>query len=206
MAKTKTTKSKMCPYRMKMMMVAVALSVAVILGTYFTFAKENYETKTISSCPASIMYENKTYTHLAGHDTVLEANQGYGSCDFDITSCIYGRNIQDKTMNDGKKVARVWWNSPACGRTNWKKTFKFCDKDDIVAVHFKDIADSKKRKIVYAGKTGCVTDCNNSCLAKYGMSANKSVLDNASINPGIDGFENNKECNLKYNTSNVKII
>jgi len=76
---------------------------------YLKFAKENYDTKsyktqTISSCPTSIMYNNKKYTHLAGHDVFIEKNPGYGSCaDFDITSCIYGRNIQKKTMDDGKK-------------------------------------------------------------------------------------------------------
>jgi len=100
----------------------------------------------------------------------------------------------------------VWWNSPACGRANWKKEFDFCDKDDLVAVHFKDIDNSIKRKIVYAGKTGCLNDCNNSCLSKYGMSADKSKLDNSTINFGVDSFEGNKVCYLKHDTSNVKIV
>lgn len=188
-------------------MTMLVLFVAVVaVGGYFFFSQyqENYTTSTISECPDSVVFNNKKYTHLKGQDTLLEAKTGT-ACDFDITSCIYGRNIEKKTMNDGKKVAGVWWTSPVCGKSNSKKSFDFCDKNDLLAVHFKDMKDATKRKIVWAGKTEPLF--NNKCLDKYGVSVDKYQMDNGKISFGSTGYDTYlDECLMKYDSSNVKIV
>lgn len=191
--------------------VGMIIALVILIG-YLMIAKdkESYfeavaPSGTSMYCPNTVTYDGKVYTHLTGHDKFFPANSDYPACAFDITSCIYGRNIQTKSMDDGKKKVGIWLTSPVCGRANWKKSFNFCDKNDLVAVHYKDIDNPKKKELIYAGKTTCSDSCDNACLLTYGMSVDKTLMNNGSINPGIDGFVGNKECLLKADSSKLKV-
>jgi hypothetical protein len=175
--------------------VAVIVFFVVIMGFFMKESdgmdfQENYQSMgTDPRCPSTIKFEGKTYDHLRGHDLFQKRKQGYGSCDFDILSCIYGRDCMKKTLDDGKKLGRLWRRNPVCGRNHHNKTFEFCNKDDLVAVHMN--IERKGNPIVWAGKTTYTNP--NGCVDKYGVSADKG-FNNANIGLGLGGFVGHKEC------------
>lgn len=174
--------------------VAIAFFI-VVIGFFMKEAdrmasQENYDyVGTDSRCPSVIELNGKQYNHLKQYDTIRKKNQGYESCGFDILSCIYGRECSEKTLNDGKKLGKMWQKSPACGREHYNKTFEFCNKDDLVAVHLN--IEQKNNPVVWAGQTTYLNP--NACINKYGVSADKS-FNNANLGMGVDGFVGSKEC------------
>lgn len=179
-----------------MVMIGVAITFFVVVIGFFMkeedrmASQENYDNAgTDSRCASVIEFNGKKYNHLKGYDLIRKKNQGYGSCEFDILSCIYGRECSEKTLNDGKKLGKIWQKTPACGKDHYNKTFEFCNKDDLVAVHLN--IEKRNNPVVWAGETKFLNP--NGCIDKYGVSANKS-FDNATISIGMDGFVGNKEC------------
>ena len=165
------------------MWIGLGVVIALIIVYYYLNDREMYYTSglTVKECPSQIEYDKKIYDHLLGFDiTVGKSDKSGNGCeDGEVTHCRYGI-ISSKKMNDGKKFGLIWRTQPVCGQDFHNKTATFAEKNDFVNLVYRDITNPQKKKLIHAGKTSC-KDCSNKCYDKYGLSVDRSFMDNGSL-------------------------
>jgi len=184
-----------------MTLIFVVFVVFLLLGYWYaSWSSEKYDSNlTLSACPPSIMYDGVKYDRLKGHDHFVSKFGSFPRCsDFNVNACMYGRDCQSKTLNDGKKVALTWWTKPVCGVSQYKNTYEFCS--DPITVHF-----DPYKKPIFVEKASMIGG-TNACYNKYGISKDKTIFNNGSLSLRSDLINFNNECLGEEDVSKVKLI